>query len=157
MTLAEHRRGGDIARLGLFDGQPHRPLVDDVAEAPMAVDDGRRRRFLDDDPGRAGHDMADLDALDIGRDLNDAVRIMADQVGADDMVHDQRRLVFGRAGGDEQRAADLFKAFGGYFWHVLLLPSRSGARLTGLFHHRGTEVTEDFSTVIASEAKQSPA
>src|SRR5260370_24138709 len=124
MALAEPGRGRGIALLRLLDRQAHRPLVGDVAEAPMAVDDGRGRRFLDDDPGRAGDDVADLDALDIGRDLDDPVRIMADQIGADDVAHDQRRLFFGRAGGDEQRAADLLETFGLYFRHFLL-PKKS--------------------------------
>ena len=83
----------------------------------MTVDDGGRRRFLDDDPGRAGDDVADLDALDIGRDLDDAVRIMAYQIGADDVAHDERGFLFRRAGGDEQRASDFFETFGGYFRH----------------------------------------
>src|SRR5260370_388364 len=96
MALAEPGRGRDIALLRLLDRQAHRPLVGDVAKAPMAVDDGRGRRFLDDDPGRAGDDVADLDALDIGRDLDDAVRAVADQIGADDGAPDERRWLSGQ-------------------------------------------------------------
>ena len=109
MALAEHRRRRDIALLGLLDRQPHRLVVGDIAERPVSVDHGVVGRFLDDGPRRAGDDMPDLDALDIGRHLDDPVRIMADEVGADDVPHHERRLVLWRAGGDEQRAADLLE------------------------------------------------
>jgi len=90
MALAKHRGGGNVALLGLLDGQPHRAFVGDVAERPMPVHHGRGRRFLDDDPGRAGHDVADLDAVDVGGDQDDAMRIMPDQVGADVIARDRR-------------------------------------------------------------------
>ena len=45
MALAEHRAGGDVLLVRLLDGQPHRLFGDDVAEAPVAVDDGGGRRF----------------------------------------------------------------------------------------------------------------
>ena len=131
MALAKHRRGRDIALLGLLDRQPHRPLVDDIAKPPMAVDDGRRRQFLDDDPGRAGHDVTDLDALDIGRDLDHPVRIVADQIGADDVAHDERGLLGGRARREEQRATDLFEAFCGNFRHGPILTVRRDRRYSG--------------------------
>jgi hypothetical protein len=53
--------------------------------------------------------MARLDAVDIGRNLDNAVRIMADQVGADDMAHDLRRFVLWRSRRDKQRAADFLE------------------------------------------------
>ena len=45
MALAEHRGGGDVLRLRLFDRVAHRPVGDRVAKAPVAVDDGCGRRF----------------------------------------------------------------------------------------------------------------
>src|SRR3977135_2709949 len=44
----------------------------------------------------------------------------------------------------------------GIFGIVELLPRASGAGFGSLFHHRGTEDTEDFSSVIASVARHSP-
>ena len=130
MALAEHRRRRDIALFGLLDGQPHRLLVGDVAKRP----NGRRRpcgrRFLDDDPGRAGDDMADLDALDIGRDLDDPVRIVADEIGADDVAHDERGLLRRARGGDKQRPPDLVETFRRDFRHRSLLDPLFGG------HHR---------------------
>ena len=117
MALAKDGGGGDVAFLGLFDRQPHRPLVGDIAEAPMTVHDRRGRRFLDDDPRRAGDDMAGLDAVDIGRDLDDPMRIVPDEIGADDMAHDERRLVLRRPRRDKQRAADFLETVCGDLRH----------------------------------------
>ena len=120
MALAEHRRRGDIGGLGLVDGQPHRPLVGDIAEPPMPVDDGRRRRFLHDRPGRPGDDVPGLDPVDIGRDLDDAVQIMADEVGADDVAHDQLGLGGRRPRRFEQSLADFSQPLGRNFRHRFL-------------------------------------
>ncbi len=112
MALAEHRGRRDIGGFGLLDRQLHRPLVDDVAEAPMAVDDRRGRRFLDDLPRRARDDVPDLDALDIGRDLDHPVRVVAGEVGGNDMPHDGLGLLGRRPRRDEQCPSDFAQAFG---------------------------------------------
>ena len=44
--------------------------------------------LLGDDPRRLRHDVAGLDAVDVGRDQNDAVAVMSDQVGADVVARD---------------------------------------------------------------------
>ena len=115
MALAEHGRSGDVGGLGLVDGQPHRPLVGDIAEPPMAIDDSRRRRFLHDRPRRTGDDVPGLDPVDIGRDLDDAVRIMADEVGGDDVAHDKLGLGRRRSRRLEQGLADFDQPLGERF------------------------------------------
>jgi hypothetical protein len=74
--------------------------------------------------------MADLDALDIGRDLDDPVRIMPNQVGADDVAHDKRCLFGRRSGCREQRATDFFKTLGLDLRHRLSLPIDPRQRLS---------------------------
>ncbi len=68
--------------------------------------------LLVDVPRRAGHDVADLDAVDIGRDQDDAVRIMADQIGADVVARDRRGLLGRCAGGLQQGIGDVGQTLG---------------------------------------------
>ncbi len=112
MALPEHGAGGDVGGLGLFDRQRHRLGVDVKAETPMAVDHRRGRRFLHDGPLRAGNDMAGLDAVDIGRDRDDAVGVMAGEIGIDAADRDRAGLLIGGSGGLEQRRADPRQAVG---------------------------------------------
>ena len=112
MALAKYRAGGDIGGLGLFDRQRHGFGVDVEAEPPMAVDHGRGRRFLHDGPFRAGYDMAGLDAIDIGRDRDDAVRVMAGEIGVDAADRHGNGLLVRRAGSPEQRRADARETVG---------------------------------------------
>ena len=122
MTLTKHRRRRDVRFLGLFDRQAHGALVDDIAEAPVPVDNRGGRRFLNDFPGRARHDVADFDALYIGRDLDDSVRVMAGEVGVDHMPHDDLGL-FGRgARRHKQRPPDLAQPLRRNFRHRVLPP-----------------------------------
>jgi hypothetical protein len=116
MALAEHRAGRDIGGLRFLDRQRHRPGVDVEAKTPVAVDHGRGRRLLHDGPLRAGHDMADLDPVDIGRDRDDSVGVMAREVGVDAADRHGIRLLLRRAGSPEQR--------------------RANARETVVLHHR---------------------
>ena len=92
MALAKDRRRRDVRFFGLFNCQAHGALVDDVTETPMPVDDRGRRRFLDDLPRRAGHDVADLDAFNISWDLDHPMRVMAGKVGVDHMTDDDLGL-----------------------------------------------------------------
>ncbi len=55
--------------------------------------------------------MAGLDAIDIGRDQNDAVAVVADQVGADVVAGDDGRFLLRRAGSDQQAFGDLDQFF----------------------------------------------
>ena len=99
MALPEHRAGRDIRGLGLLDRQRHRLCVDVEAKAPVAVDHGRGRRFLHDGPFRAGHDVAGLDAVDVGRDGDHAVGIVAGEVGVDAADGDRAGFFIRCAGG----------------------------------------------------------
>jgi hypothetical protein len=112
MALPEHGARRDIGGLRLFDGQRHRLGVDMKAEAPMAVDHGRGRRFLHDGPFRARHDMSGLDAVDIGRDRDDAVGIMSGEVGVDAADGYRVGFLVRCAGGPEQSRADMCETVG---------------------------------------------
>ena len=112
MALPEHRAGRDIGGLGLFDRHRHRLGIDVKAEAPMAVDYGRGRRFLDDGPLGARHDMTGLDAVDIGRDRDHPVRVMTGEVGIDAADRDGAGFLLRCAGGSEQRRANARETVG---------------------------------------------
>jgi hypothetical protein len=101
-----------LAVLALFDGHLHRLGVDVEAEPPMAVDHGRGRRFLHDGPFGAGHDVAGLDAVDIGRDRDHAVGVMAGQIGVDAAGGDGVGLLLRCAGAPKQRGADTRETVG---------------------------------------------
>src|SRR3546814_4034569 len=83
MSLTKRRAGGNIGLSRLVDRQLHRVLADHIAEAPIAVDDGGRRGLLDDVDRRAGDDVPLPDPVDIDRDLDDPMRIVTGEVGAD--------------------------------------------------------------------------
>ncbi|MET4843471.1 hypothetical protein ABIF62_003966 [Bradyrhizobium japonicum] len=112
MALPEHGAGGDIRRLRLFDRQRHRLGVDVEAEPPLAVDHGRGRRFLDDGPFGAGHDVAGLDAVDVGRNRDHTVGVVTGEVGVDAARGHRIGLFLGSSGGAEQRGADEREAVG---------------------------------------------
>jgi len=78
----------------------------------MAVDHGRGRRLLDDAPFRAGHDMASLDAVDIGRDRDHAVRVVAGEIGVDAADRDRIGFLLRCPGSPEQRRADMRETVG---------------------------------------------
>ena len=78
----------------------------------MAVDDGRGRRFLHDLELGPGHDVAGLDTVDVGRHGDDAVGVVARQIGIDAADGDRVRLLLRRAGGPQQRGADFSQAIG---------------------------------------------
>ena len=56
--------------------------------------------------------MASLDAVDIGRDKDDPMRIVADQIGADVVACDRGSLFGRRTGGLQQSIGDIRQAFG---------------------------------------------
>ena len=128
MALAKYGAGGDVGGLRLFDRQRHRLGVDVEAKTPMAVDHGRGRQFLHDGPFRAGYDMAGLDAIDIGRDRDDAVQVMAGEIGVDAAERHGIGLLVRRAGSPEQRRADARETVGLNDRHGI---SSSMARLRG--------------------------
>jgi hypothetical protein len=129
MALPEHGAGGDVGFLRFFDGQRHRLGIDVKAEPPMAVDHGRGRRFLNDGPWRAGHDMAGLDAVDIGRDRDDAVGIVTGKVGVDAADRDCAGFLVRCAGRLQQRGADAGETLGLNDWHGFPLENARGSRV----------------------------
>ena len=92
MALSKHGAGGDVGSFRFGDRERHRLGVDVKAEAPLAIDHGRGRRFPHNGPLGAGNDMPGLDAIDIGRDRDDPVRVMAREIGVD--AADRYRLRF---------------------------------------------------------------
>ena len=72
-----------VCFLGLLNCDIHGALIDHVAETPIAINNGRGRAFLHYFKRRAWHDMAAVDPIDIGRNLDDAMRIMTGQIGVD--------------------------------------------------------------------------
>src|SRR5947209_8629595 len=94
MAERDHRHA---RALGLGDADLHRLLADDLAEAAIAVDDGERVVLEDGGGVRVDGDAARLHQLDIERYPNDAMRIMADEIGADETLGDRRRLALVRA------------------------------------------------------------
>src|SRR5262249_4208074 len=79
--------------------------------------------------------VADLDAVDVRGDLDDAVRVVAGQIGVDAVLHDDLGLVLRSAGGDEQRFSELVEAVGLEAWHQQQLtrqaPSTGNAFMPG--------------------------
>src|SRR5438552_4511172 len=73
---------------------------------------------MDDGPGCARHDVADRHAVDIGRDLNDAVGVMASQVGFDAVAHHNLRLVPRSPSRNQERQPDAVQLFSRYSWHA---------------------------------------
>src|SRR6478752_7375737 len=98
MALAIHRRRRYLLLFRFVDRVAHRAVGHDVAKTPVAVDNRAGWRLLVDVPWRTRHDVAGLDAVDIGGDQDDAVRIMPNQIGADIIARDRRGLV-GRGAG----------------------------------------------------------
>ena len=141
MALPEHGARRDIGGLRLLDRQRHRLGVDMEAEPPMAVDHGRGRRFLHDGPLRAGHDMSGLDAVDIGRNRDDAVRVMAGEIGVDAADGDRAGFLVRGAGGLEQCRTDAREAVGLDNGHgISSFDARAGrgsCLLFVLFRHHG--------------------
>jgi hypothetical protein len=112
MALPEHGAGRDIGGLRLLDRHGHRLGVDVEAEAPVAVDHRRGRRFLHDGPFRAGNDVAGLDPVDIGRDRDDAVRVVACEIGVDAACGHGIGFLVRRAGSPEKRGTNAREAVG---------------------------------------------
>jgi len=78
----------------------------------MAVDHGRRGRFLYDGEGRGRHDVAGFDAVDVGRDGHDPMRIVADQIGLDAAARDRLGFLVRGTRRAQERDADFLEAVG---------------------------------------------
>src|SRR6185369_11444577 len=78
----------------------------------MAVDHRRGWRFLDDRSLRAGYDMSGLDAVDISRDRDHPVRVVAGEIGADAANRHGVGFLVRRTGGLEQHRANARETVG---------------------------------------------
>ena len=82
MSLTKHRSCSDVARFGFFDGAPHDFFRHDIAKPPVTVDNRGSWRVRHDIHGCTRNDMALVDAVDVRRDLNNAVTIVPGQIRA---------------------------------------------------------------------------
>jgi len=112
MALAKYRAGRDIGGFRFFDRQCHRLGVDMKTKAPVAIDHGRGRRFLHNRPLRAGNDMPDLDAIDIGRDRDYPVRVVTGEIGVDATGSHGVGFLVRSSGRPEQRRANARETVG---------------------------------------------
>ena len=92
VALAVHRDGGDAVGAGFVDGHAHGPLGYHETEAPVAVDDSGAGGLPLHHEGCAGDDVPHIDALSIGRNLDDAMGVVAAQVGLDQVRGHHLRL-----------------------------------------------------------------
>src|SRR6202012_2952158 len=86
----------------LVDPKLHRLLADALAEAVLPIYDGNRVVLEGNLQALVGEDLPFFQPLDVRRHANDAVRIVADQVGLDEMRGDAVRLRRLAAGTHEQ-------------------------------------------------------
>ena len=117
VALAVDGDGGDAVGAGLVYRHAHGALGDHEAEAPVAVDDGSAGGLALHHEGRAGDDVADVDALGVGGNLDDAVGVVADQVGLDQVLGHRLRLGVGRALGAVYVVGHFLQVLGGKDGH----------------------------------------
>ena len=159
VALSEDRGRGHAVSSGLLDGHLHQPFGNDVAEPPVAVDDGGGGRIIDNLKLCAGHYVAALDAVDVRGNLDDAVRVVSGEVGADGVEGDDLRLFLARSRADEKRSRDVFKPVCRYCGHrsYLALNSRGIISCFGLaFAEPRTPPHWDFGPVSEYGAGSSP-
>ena len=75
--------------------QLHRLVADHLAVAAVALDHQDGAALADQLGVPVGHEQSGVDAVDVDRQQADAVRIVAGEVGLDQMVGDQSRLMRG--------------------------------------------------------------
>jgi len=105
-ALTENGAGRNIRSPGLLDREGHRLCVDVEAKAPVTIDHRRRGRLPHDGPLRARHDVAGLHAIDVGRDGDHTVRIVAGKIGVHATDGDRVCLFTSGAGSLQQGGAD---------------------------------------------------
>ncbi len=88
----------DAERPGPRQDQVEQPVGLDLAEAPLAVADDHRGALLLDLQRHAEPVVALLDEVEILRHAEHAVRVVAAEVGLDEVLGDDLRLVGGHAG-----------------------------------------------------------
>ena len=95
---------GDDADSGaacFADGEIEGFEADDLAKAPAAFDDGEGVGLVHDGDVLADGDVAGLHPVDVFGDTEDAVRVVAGEVGVDEVLGDDAGFIGFDAGGDE--------------------------------------------------------
>ena len=85
----------------LVDGHLRRAPRDDLPETEVAVEDRRGRRLLEDTHRRAWVRLPLPDGTDVLRDPDDAVRVVAPEVGADEEAGHPGGVASGAEGGED--------------------------------------------------------
>ena len=121
MALASNRRRRNPVPARLLDRHLHGPLRHRKAEAPMTVDDGRRLALFDDLELCARHDVPLFHLSDVVGNVDDAVGVVARQVGADAVPCNHLGLAFQRTCRAQQLPGKRFQYRRGYSWHCEIL------------------------------------
>ena len=124
--------GGDAVASGFLDGHAHCPLSHHEPEPPVAVDyRGAGGLFFDSERG-ARHDVAGVDAVGVGGNLDHAVGIVSRQVGLHEVGRHHFRLRLGGTLGLVNVVGGFMKVIGREYRHGVtsfgLLEARSGKR-----------------------------
>jgi hypothetical protein len=96
-----------------LDADQDRVAGDDLPPAALAVIDDDRPPIADDPAGLVRGGVASRKVAQIGGDHADPVAVMAFQIGFDEVLGDERRLVLGAAGGGEDMARKAGQLVGG--------------------------------------------
>ena len=105
----------------LFQGDLHRLLGNHLSPGQVAIEDGRRRGFPHQNGLGAWPDLPLVDVVSILLQANEAVRVVASEVSAYEMVGDEESRTFRRAKGFDDVRYQGKKGFG----------SESGQRCAG--------------------------
>ena len=106
-------RAGRQAQLaGLGDHQVEQPVRLDLAQPPVAVDDHDGGRVDVDRQLGPGLVVPLAEEVDVLREPEDAVRVVAPEVGADEVAGDGLGVVLGHAGGDEEAGGEVLERRG---------------------------------------------
>ena len=88
---------------GARRGDFHRLLADDLAEAEVAIDDDQRAAIACDASVPVRPHLARPQPVDVFRNADHAMRVVAHEARLDEMRGDDLGLARLRAGGDEDR------------------------------------------------------
>src|SRR5205807_3339350 len=110
-AVAERHRGERVPS-GLPDARRHCLLADHLAEPELPVDHGHGVGLEDDPGGLVGAHHVLPEPVDIGRHADDAVGVMADQVGLHQVPRDGASLLVPAARPGEDRGDEPLDRFG---------------------------------------------
>src|SRR5690606_2116095 len=102
---------------GPFDRELPGALGDHLAAPPVAVDHHRGVGLAHDLERRTGHDVTLADAVDVGRDLDDAVAVVPGEVGRDRVACDGARFLLARSSALQQYGNGVSQSIGGNAGH----------------------------------------